>query len=291
MWYNETVGIDGRCFMEKWITDVHNHSAYSCDGVSPLKDMFAVAKAKGVAFYGTVEHFDYDVLIVQKKQRACGCDEEAYFHEARHLQEDYAGVMNVCVGAEFGFTHIPEALEAYKCTYEKYRPDFIVSSVHSLNGVDYYFKKPFYKDGVLRPKEEVYREYLSLVYGSIFTPYPVDIIGHIGYITRYAPYEDRAMRYQDYAAEFDGILKAIVAKDLILEVNSSNDGGVGLALPDTDVLRRYYELGGRRVSYASDAHDTDRIVKYRARTVELLKEIGFTHITVPMKEGRVEVEL
>ena len=59
--------------MSKWITDVHNHSVYSCDGVSSLQDMVATAQKKGVAFYGTVEHFDYDIQMVQQKQRESGC--------------------------------------------------------------------------------------------------------------------------------------------------------------------------------------------------------------------------
>ena len=44
------------------LTDVHTHSAYSNDGISPLEEMVFAAKAQGLSYYGVSEHFDYDYL-------------------------------------------------------------------------------------------------------------------------------------------------------------------------------------------------------------------------------------
>ncbi len=278
--------------MQKFLTDVHTHSNYSFDGKSTLKEMLQTALEKGVAFYGVSEHFDYDAFLFRGVNWVT--DGEEYFHGARHLQEDYEGCMNVLIGGEFGYSPDKRVQEFYLQTQEKYKPDFIVNSVHALNGNDYYHLQPFYTENdkgerVLREKKEVYKEYLSLIRSSLDVPYSYDIVGHIGYVTRYAPYEDKNMNIEDYQQEIDDILTTIIKKGKILELNTSR--GKGSFLPCKELLKRYFALGGRLISYGSDAHSIDAIMKGREDGVALLKEIGFTHVTVPCKGEYVKVDL
>ncbi|MBQ8428464.1 MAG: histidinol-phosphatase HisJ family protein, partial [Clostridia bacterium] len=218
--------------MPTFLTDVHTHSTYSPDGISTLDNMLQTALEKGVAFYGVSEHINYDMLVAEEDGRVFATDRHTdvaeYFHAARHLQEDYEGTMNVLIGVEFGYTDDNRAKKMYQELIEKYRPDFIVNSIHTLGGIDYWSGDPYYQDRqrkIVRKKEEVYREYFALVLRSVQADYPYDIVGHIGYPTRYAPYADRAAKYADYKREIDDILKEIIARDKILEVNSSNDKG------------------------------------------------------------------
>ena len=278
--------------MQKFITDVHTHSTYSFDGKTDLQDMLKTALAKGVAFYGVSEHFDYDAYLFRGDP--VGTDAEEYFHGARHLQEDFEGCMNVFIGGEFGYSQDARVQKFYQDLQEKYRPDFVVNSVHALDGNDYYHQKPFYQTDetgkeILRDKKEVYKEYLRLIRRSLDAPYSYDIVGHIGYLTRYAPYEDKRMTYADYKAEIDDILQTVIAKDKILELNTSK--GKGEFLPSKELLSRYFALGGRRVSYGSDAHSAEGVIKGREEAVALLKEIGFTYITVPCKGEYIKVEI
>ena len=279
--------------MQKFLTDVHTHSAFSYDGVSPLEDMLQSAMEKGIAFYGVSEHFDYDVKVLGIDRMPSEKADE-YFHAARHLQEDYAGCMNVLIGAEFGFIDDKTLCEEYAATAKKYTPDFIVNSIHTYNGHDYYDRDIFYKAGVVREKKEVYTEYLTLVLKSLHAPYPYDIVGHIGYPTRYAPYENTKMPYAEYAELWDSILQTVIAKDKILEINVSGGRGTlpsdGM-LPSEEILKRYFALGGRKISYASDAHQASKIAANRESVIKLLKEIGFTHITVPCKGEHIKVEI
>ena len=134
-----------------------------------------------------------------------------------------------------------------------------------------------------KSKEYAYSRYLEQVRLSLDAPYPFDIVGHVGYVSRKAPYADRKIRYADYAALYDEILKTIIEKDKILEVNSSSRGAESEFLPDTDVLRRYFELGGRKVSFGSDAHWTERIADKADLVFRALKEIGFSFLTIPQR--------
>lgn len=278
--------------MQKLITDIHTHSTFSHDGKDSLADMLAVAVEKGVCFYGVSEHYDYDVyLTTGEKCRPIG-NEEEYFHTARHLQEDYAGVLNVLVGLEYGYIDDTRADNVYLEVTERYKPDFIVNSIHTLNGLDYFHKKPYYNaDGSMRDKDEVYSEYLALIRRSLDAAYPYDIVGHIGYVTRYAPYEDKTLSCATHQAQIDDILQTIIRKGKILEVNSSNKSGVTPYLPQREIIERYFDLGGREISYASDAHHTARVIDKRDEVVKTLKEIGFTYITVPCKGEYIKVEI
>jgi histidinol-phosphatase (PHP family) len=267
----------------KMITDVHTHSDFSFDGSEPLSSILEEAYRRGVSFYGVSEHYEYEFFIDGKNQKTLAVSEEEYFHRARHLQEDYEGAMNVLIGMEFGFDDREEACTMYEDICKKYHPDFVVNSIHTIRGNDYYFGHNYGE------KRETYLTYLAAVRKSLDAPYPYDIVGHIGYVTRYAPYEDKAMRLADYQAEIDDILLTIIKKDKILEVNSSNKDG--LCLPTAEIIKRYYELGGRKISYASDTHNSVRIADKREEVVAFLKEVGFTYITVPCKGEHIKVEI
>lgn len=275
---------------EKLLTDVHTHSRFSHDGVDALADMLVAAYGKGLAFYGVSEHFDYDLREEVKGEY--DIDAEAYFCAARRLQAEYAGRMNVLVGAEFGYSDDENVWGRYASVCEKYRPDFVVNSIHSLNGRDYYSRLPFHDEkGETLPKDEVYRRYIRLVSDSLDVPYPYDIVGHFGYLMRYAPYAARQMRYAEFADEIDEMLRKMIDKGKILEVNSSAKGLEELTLPYGDVIKRYFELGGRKVSFASDAHGVERVAHHRAEVIKILKEIGFTYVTVPCKGEHIKVEI
>jgi histidinol-phosphatase (PHP family) len=258
--------------MKKFIVDTHTHSTFSFDGRAELKDMLATAQEKGVGFYGVSEHFNYDYnlsyLAPEEAARVDSFDPDGYFHEGRHLQEDYAGVMNVLIGAEFGFSDDETVKERYREAVEKYAPDFVINSVHSNAGKDYYYYVP------TEDKIKVYGEYLSLIRRSLDAPYHYDIVGHIGYVARYVPYENKEITLAEFGPQIDDILSTIIAKDKILEVNTSTKKLPQLTMPAENILRRYYELGGRKISFGSDSHDPWRIAEKWDEVVEMLKNIG-----------------
>lgn len=272
--------------MEKFLTDLHSHTTFSHDGKNTPAEMLEAARKKGIAFYGVSEHFDYDYdlsLLSEAERRALqNGDEGEYFHALRHLQEDYGGVMNVVVGAEFGYSEKEKVHTRYALTYEKYRPDYVINSVHGQDGKDY-ARYTFTQD-----KARTYVEYLRIVRKSLDAPYPYDIVGHIGYIARYAPFADARLSLAEFGEQIDDILSTIVRKGKILEVNTAIAEGT---LPTREIIERYFELGGRKVSYGSDAHKTERIGAKREEAAAMLREIGFTHLTVPFRGEHIEVKI
>ena len=275
--------------MQKFLTDMHTHTSFSHDGRDSIDVMLKTAQEKGICFYGVSDHFDFDYDLFQMEneelEKIKNADPADYFHGARHAQEDYEGVLNVCVGAEFGYTDLKSVQTQYQETYDKFRPDFVINSVHCGDGKDF-CRYTFTED-----KQTTYRMYLALIRRSLDAPYPYDIVGHIGYIARYVPYQDRTFSLDEFGAEIDDILKTIIKKDKILEINSSSKMQETATLPSENIIRRYYELGGRKVSFGSDAHFKERIADKREEVVDMLKRIGFTHITVPFRGEHIKVEL
>lgn len=275
--------------MEKFLTDMHTHTTFSHDGKNTPAEMLEAAQKKGLAFYGVSDHFDYDYdfSLMDEAERLAtqNGDVGEYFHALRHLQEDYEGVMNVAVGAEFGYSENPKVWGRYLSTYEKYRPDFVINSVHGVGGRDY-ARYQFVGD-----KKEIYGAYLKLVRKSLDAPYPYDIVGHIGYIARYVPFADRRLGLEEFGDEIDDILKTIIEKGKILEVNSANKTLENRTLPAWEIVERYFALGGRKVSFGSDAHFVERIADKREEIVETLKKIGFEYVTVPFRGEHIEVKL
>ncbi len=258
------------------LTDLHTHSTFSADGKSALADMVETAKTMGLSFYGISEHFDTDSISALV---FAATDASAYFTAARALQEKVCTKeFRFLAGGEFGFSREREAQERLLSICDWFSPDFVINSVHAVDGHDCYFPE-YFAD---KTKEAAYGAYLETVRNSLDAPYPFDIVGHIGYVSRNAPYPVRKIRYEDFSDLYDDILKTIVRKGKILEVNSSARGAESDFLPDVDVLSRYFELGGRLVSFGSDAHATARICDKRAMIVSVLKKIGFRAIAVPV---------
>lgn len=275
--------------MKKLLTDLHTHTAFSHDGRDDVKTMLETAYQKGLAFYGISEHFDYDYdeskMDAQTYAETRNVATEEYFHTARHFQEDYQGAMNVLVGAEFGYAKDEKAQGRYALTYEKYQPDYVINSLHSADGVDYY------RVGKFQDKKQEYRQYLALVRASLDVPYPYDIVGHIGYVARYVPYANNEFDLEEFGAELDDIFQTIIRKDKILEINSSSKIAGQLTLPSLALVKRYYELGGRKISFGSDAHFKERIADKREEVIAALKEIGFSYLIVPCKGEHIKVEI
>lgn len=297
--------------MAEILTDVHTHSAFSPDGRDTLEDMLDRAYAKGAVYYGVSEHFDYDYKVnglpFYGEAGTAYTDAEEYFRRARELRKKYEGKMCVLVGGEFGFTDHPAAAALYRELIRKYRPDFVINSVHTQGVCDYSRAGAYYEE--LSPslpmkrigeeakglspieKGKVYRRYFELVKKSVEADYEYDVLGHFTYCVRYAPYADRRATIAEFGKEIDDVLKGLIARDKILEINSSIKGSAGEFLPSREILVRYFKLGGRKVSFASDAHDVGRILEKRELVVSALKEIGFTCLTVPCRGEHIRTEL
>lgn len=251
--------------------DIHNHSSFSADCNVPTEEMLQAAIEKGCTVFGISEHFDYDCLaegITDQKIDVAG-----YFARASALKEKYRDKIRFVIGAEFGYH--PRANELYRKVEEEFAFDYVINSVHVTNGLDCYFQPYF----VGKTKDFAYRRYLETVLESLSAPYDWQIAAHIGYVARNAPYPDPKLYYSEYASLLDEILRTLIRTDKVLEVNTNVKTCGDSTLANRELLERYHALGGRLISFGSDAHRPAVIGNNYTPTAAMLRKIGFTELS------------
>ena len=133
--------------------------------------------------------------------------------------------------------------------------DEVIGSIHLLDGKDLY--EPAAYEG--HSQEEAYLAYYRLMAAMVREHPFIDVLGHIDYICRYAPYADPGVHYELFTEAIDAVLRAAVETDTVMELNTRRFSD-RLAMKElVAVYKRYHELGGRYVTLGSDAHSASAI--------------------------------
>lgn len=252
-----------------YLTDLHVHSVFSYDCEETTENYIRKAIARGDKRIGFVQHYDYDCFLTGEKTSLCDLD--AYKNEIDRLRKVYGEKIKIFFGIEFGFDERAE--NRYAELADKYKIDYVINSVHLVGGRDCCLKECWEN----RSADDVYKEYLEKVYKSVNANYPWQIVGHLGYPARYAPKNERKFGFENYSCELTNILKAVVANEKILEINSSTKSEKPF-MPSEDILKKYIALGGKYVSFGSDAHSVARYCENVSEVEKIIKKYGLVSI-------------
>lgn len=250
--------------------DLHSHTKYSADSTEIPENHIDTAIKKGCNIFGFSEHLDYDYIV--NNLDVIMTDVKAYYENTIRLKKIYSGRITLLCGIEFAFDKKAEPY--YIETDKKYNFDYIINSVHVAGGLDCYFQ-PYFEG---KTKQNAYRQYLKQVLLSIDAAFDYQIIAHIGYVARNAPYENTNLNYNDHSKIIDDILKRIIERQKVLEVNTNVKTIKSLYLPTFEIIKRYYEMGGRLITYGSDCHQSARICDKYDIVIDMLKSIGFNEL-------------
>ncbi|MDR0286244.1 MAG: histidinol-phosphatase HisJ family protein [Clostridiales bacterium] len=249
--------------------DCHVHSTFSTDGESNIEEMVSFARHLELTGITFTDHLDLDYPGMESDFQL---DFDEYFTQLRKLKNRYKNSLSIYIGVESGIQpHIADATTRLI----KDRPfDFVINSTHIVKGQDVYCPN-FFTDKI---KKEAYTEYLEEIYNNIQIFEDYDILGHFGYITRYAPYSDTAIEYKDYADIFDNIFKLLISLGKGIEFNTRDYSCLNTHL-DTDIFKRYHELGGEILTIGSDAHNCKNIGKNFKKILPVIKDSGFNYLS------------
>lgn len=245
--------------------DLHLHTSFSHDSSEDPSAYIERAMSVGAEIIGFAEHYDYDFYL---DGQCLGLpDLDKYFLVSGSEK------VKVLHGVEVGYR--AEAQEFYKNFVRTHPFDYVINSVHMLpDGAC--ASRPVRLDG--QGVKNFYTRYLSDVYDSVCADYDFQIVGHIGYASRYVLSQDKKLRYEDFSELYDKILREIIARGKCLELNTSSAGTQGDFLPDRDIFMRYRRLGGRLVSYGSDAHRAFDLLRDWHNARDFLLSAGFNKI-------------
>lgn len=245
------------------LTDYHMHSCYSADSQTPIKQHLDAATAAGVTHICFTDHVDFD-----------GCnlipaDLAARNAEIARLAPLYPS-LDISLGMEIGLDGEKTNSLAHRHAKDVHL-DFIIGSVHLVDGVDSYYPEFF----TGRTKEQAFGCYVQKLSEAIKVS-DFSVMGHYDFCAKYCPYEDSAMRYNMFPELFDDIFRFLIQSGRTMEINTAawwDKPAWGL-----DILSRYRELGGEFVTVGSDAHKPERVGGRIREAMELAKAAGINYI-------------
>lgn len=252
------------------LIDVHLHSEFSFDSKEKLENYILTAQKAGVGVIGFSEHYDYDALI--DGANITVADIPNYVKELKNLRNAYSTPEILC-GIEFGYRDF--AVECYRRLIDSFNFDYVINSVHTLAGRGDCFHDNFFAG---RPLKESYYDYFKAVLESVCADFDYQIVGHIGYVSRYRTGDGVKIKYEDFTDVLDRILCEIIKRDKCLEINTSVGSSQSEFLPDRDIIERYLQLGGKKLSFGSDAHRASDYQRRSAELISYLKSIGVNRL-------------
>lgn len=242
--------------------DFHMHSKVSFDGKETPEDMLRAAEAAGLKEICFTDHIDYDP---RGDTQPMLFDTQDYNAAYDHLTSDKLKIRR---GMEYGM--IADYPERMKIELRRRHFDFIIGSVHFVDGWDVYY--PPYWEG--KSMEQAERRYLEEVLTCVENHDDFDVLGHLTYLCKaWNNPTHRPVEYGLYAELVDEIFRVLIRKGKGIEVNTSGMDVCGVFLPGEEYLRRFKELGGRIVTIGSDAHDCGRVGQYCDRAEALVRSI------------------
>lgn len=250
--------------------DLHVHTRFSFDSDEQPENYIKRAGELNAKMLGFSEHYDYDAFLDGAEGIELA-DIHAYLEKVDNLKRECDDKQILC-GIEFGYRKAAE--KQYRKICEKYPFDYVINSVHTLPGRGDSFYENFFDGATI---EESYRDYFKAVLESVYADFDYQIIGHIGYVSRYRDGRFKIV-YDDYSDVIDDILKAIIERDKCLEINTSSGHDDILCLPNVDVIKRYLALGGKKMSFGSDAHSAEKFMSKSDKLKDFLKSVGICEL-------------
>ena len=249
------------------ISDYHLHTQFSGDSHASPEAMVEQAIKLGMKSMCFTDHVDFDIPSTKFL-----IDEDAYFAKMQEIQDEYKDKIDISIGIELGLQ--PHLVLRHHEYLNKYPFDFVIGSLHIVDGKD-----PYYPE-VFKGKEDtaVYLAYFEQFLENIKAFSEFQIVGHIDYVVRYGNQQAAQYSYEAYANILDEILYEIIDRGLGIEVNTAGiKAGLGFPNPHPDVIKRYKELGGELITVGSDAH-TPEYIGYEFENIrKMLIEMGFKY--------------
>lgn len=245
------------------IFDSHMHTKFSADSKMTAQEAIAAAAELNLGVVFT-EHFDYGLEL---KGKSFTFDAAAYMNEYKNFRGE-----KVRLGVEVGLRKFARAANEKFIAQAPF--DLVIGSIHLVDDLDIYYPKFF----AGKDKATAYRKYFQQMAEEAAVA-DFDVLGHIDYICRTAPYSDAEISYVLFDKEIDEVLKIVVDRGKVLELNTRRFKTSRAIYELVPVYKKYRALGGRFVTLGSDAHRVSAVGNYFPRALDFVRELDLTPVT------------
>ena len=235
--------------------DYHTHSLYSYDSQQPLDALAAAAEAAQVEEICITDHIDLGHCSAEGNSTLP--DLAGRRAALAAVRQAHPGLV-IREGIEIG--DLPATRQRMLDFIRPFHLDYHLLSLHMVDGNDPYYPS-FY---VGKTRADAYRRYAECLAETVaaWDPADYDALAHLGYVAKFAPYEDKPFRYQDAPDAIDAVLRCLAQQGKALEINTSSLKNSPETMASLDILKRFRALGGELVTLGSDAHAPE-FVGYR----------------------------
>jgi histidinol-phosphatase (PHP family) len=264
-----------RCLMSRSILDYHIHDSYSRDAPNAtVKKYIQQAEHIGLKELCFTTHF-----IITGKDQTMGVNEETIplyvnnIHEASQTTN-----LDLRVGLEVDY--FPSEERRIEKIVEEYSFDYILGSIHYINGVDIGSRRQspqyFQNRSLSEACDEYYQVTKQALVSGIF-----DMLAHPDYWRKYYTLIRKTpAKWSEYGEKVYEVIDALRSYDIGFEVNTSgNRHGLSDNFPVIDFIKRAKEAGIKKVTVGSDSHSTSYLGKWIPEALQVLKKEGYTQIT------------
>lgn len=269
--------------MNPQIIDHHMHSNYSPDADPKATFLSYMEKAKtmGISRLIFTDHVDFDspAAIFDNE-----IDYQEYLKDMKEVEKNTG--FSLSLGVEIGYQpHLNHRLSSF---LSQNPFEFVICSIHVGDGLDFYNGDFF----VGKNQKQAYQRYFEICLETAKSYDDYDVFGHFDYIIRYGGYKHRSYRYDDHKETIELFLKEIIKKGKGLEINTSGlRYGLGDVHPSIEIMKTYKRLGGKIVTFGSDAHTVNDYYAGFNEALSLLKASGFDEITVFEKRKPIFIKI
>ncbi|SHO47317.1 histidinol-phosphatase [Desulfopila aestuarii] len=199
---------------------------------------------------------------------------DRYMQECRRLKQKYADQIDIYAAMEIetysGYdTFIPNLIE-------RYRPDYIVGSIHFVNDMVFDYSRERYDllAETVGGHDELYSRYFDMQYEMIELLRP-EVVGHFDLIRIFDPYYKERLRKPEIEAKVIRNLELIKKYNLIMDFNiRSLLKGADEPYITAHILQMAKDLDIAVVP-GDDSHGLDNIHINMDKAISILKEYGF----------------
>lgn len=259
--------------------DYHLHTEFSDDSTNPMENVILEAIEKQLDEICFTDHVDYGVKCDFDEDRSyyderfgkgnyrINTNYPLYFAKIAELSNKYQQTITIRKGLEFGVQ--PKEIERYEKLFAQYPLDFVILSVHEIDDL-WLFK--WIKNQ--SDQKQYNLDYYANIYECMKKYDNYSVLGHLDQIKRYDP--KGSLPFNEIKEACAEILKLAIQKEKGIEINTStclsaNDE----PMPSFDIIKLYYDLGGRIITLGSDSHKPNAVANSFDLTREKLKAIGF----------------
>lgn len=257
--------------------DLHIHSKNSHDSHQTLTEICERAIHRKLAGVAVCDHADtwfFDKDGTEARIALC-------MKEIEEARTQFGDRLEILKGIEMA-EYLDHPVRA-SALQNAHGYDVILGSVHSIlyeDITDAYSRIDFSE----MPREKlmgflrVYFEKMS----EMIEKTDFDVLTHLTCPLRYINGKyGRNVDILHFKNEIYDILKAIIRRDIALEVNTSGIGSAyGDYMPCKELLRMYADIGGKRITLGSDAHTPQHIGNAFSETAAMLTSLGFSEYCV-----------